>query len=419
MNAIRLRRLAVLAAAALTGLGATAPAAPATTSLSVTVGNDPVENVVAQIGVAGTVPDDDERVYLHKKKAGGSGCAADPDADDGDYVMYPHLTTAGDYAQSSNTTFWSAGTYLLCAWLKRTSDGTILLTDARTITVRVPRLGLAAAASPAVVHAGEPFKIVASAQAEAERRLYVFAIVDTGRGCPANASAADEGDVSNPFSKAVLGGPTILSATLMLNTPGAYLVCGYFQYEYSFDPPEAVSASAFTVLAPPSPCVVPAVIAHEAVAQAKGRLAAASCTPGQVHYAASAHHARGTMLKFGQAAGTRLANAATVDLYVSEGRPCIVPAIPSSRSVTQVKRRLVASGCTVGRITHPRSRRVRRGRVVALTKPRGRRLPPRTRIGIAVSRGRGWRQAARPPIAVRRSLSVARRVVAVPPADAL
>jgi hypothetical protein len=389
MDVPHTRRLATLIATTAATFALTASAAHAATSLSLTIGNDPVESVATQIGVAGAVPDDQERVYVHQKPTGGTACGVNPDADDGDSVIDTYLLTTGDYNKSANITFTTAGTYLVCAWMKRASDSAILLTDSKVVTVRVPKLALAVAATPTTVSQGQTFQVTATAQAEAERSVSLFAIVDTGRGCPANAAAADQADAANPFWKrSIVGGPTTLSANLSLSTPGAYLLCGYFQYRSSSDPPQAVAAAAFTVLAPPPPCVVPALVARELPAAAKGRLAAASCTPGKLRYVASARYPRGTVFKFSPPPGTSLANAAVVSIYVSAGSPCIVPAIPSSRSLKQVKRRLTASGCTVGKVTHRRSRTVRRGRVVALSRARGKHLAPRTAIGIVVSRGR-------------------------------
>jgi beta-lactam-binding protein with PASTA domain len=94
------------------------------------------------------------------------------------------------------------------------------------------------------------------------------------------------------------------------------------------------------------------------------------------------------VFKFGTAPGTTLGNAAAVDLYVSSGAPCIVPAMPAGHGLATVKGRLLAAGCTPGTVTYRHSSRRKRGRVIALSQPKGTRLAPRTVVAIVVSRGR-------------------------------
>ena len=267
----------------------------------------------------------------------------------------------------------------------------MLAQDSKVVPVRIPKLSIALAV-PAAVNQGATFQVSVTTQAEASRSLSVFLLTDTGRGCPANADAADAVDAANPFYlRAILGGPATLSANESLNTPGAYLACGYIQYNNSSDPPQAATSAAFTVLAPPPPppsCVVPAIVKDEPLAATRQRLAAAACMSGKVHYVASARYARGSVFKLAPVPGTTLANAAKVDLYVSSGAPCIVPTIPKSRSLASVKRRLAASGCTLGKITHRRSAKRKRGKVISLTAKSGKRLAPRAKVGIVVSSGR-------------------------------
>jgi hypothetical protein len=75
------------------------------------------------------------------------------------------------------------------------------------------------------------------------------------------------------------------------------------------------------------------------------------------------------------------------------GDRCVVPRLKGLRPVT-ARRRLIASGCTVGTITRRPSRRVRRGRVVGQSEPAGIRLPGRQPVGFAVGRGPRTAQAA-------------------------
>jgi beta-lactam-binding protein with PASTA domain len=73
---------------------------------------------------------------------------------------------------------------------------------------------------------------------------------------------------------------------------------------------------------------------------------------------------------------------------VSTGARCIVPKIPKNRSLASVTRRLKAANCTVGKVSHRRSRTRRRGLVLALSPGVGSRLSPRATVRIVVSSGR-------------------------------
>jgi hypothetical protein len=294
------------------------------------------------------------------------------------------LVPAGTYARSVNHTFQTAGSYLLCAWTQ-TDSTTVTASYTTTAFVRVPKLSIAVAA-PAAVQMGQTFQVSATTQAEATRNLYVLALVDTGRGCPANASAASNEATTTVINGAeVTGGPTTDTRNVSLQTPGRYLLCGYLQYQGPATPPQAVSTTALTVLAP---CVVPAVVQNESLAAAKARLVASSCTAGAIRYVASSRYARGTVFKFSPVPATVLPTGSAVALYVSTGARCIVPKIPKNRSLASVKRRLKAANCTVGKVSHRRSRTQRRGLVLALSPRTGARLSPRATVRIVVSSGR-------------------------------
>ena len=393
--AVRSARRSVLMTVALlvAACAIQAGAAQAASSIAISVGSDPVESIATQIGASGSTTEASSYLYVTYKPTGGAGCGVNPQADTGTRLIDTYyVNPAGPYARSVNTTFDSAGSYLVCAWLELPGgEHTILAQDSKIVAVRVPHLSLTLAA-PAAVNAGETFQVTTTTQAEATRSLYLYALVDNGRGCPANASAASSSDVGELiWNRSIIGGPTTSSTNASYATPGAYLLCAYVHYRATTDPPQIVASAAFTVIAPPPPppsCVVPQIIRDEPLAQAKARLAAASCAPGKVHYVASARYARGSVFKFAPLSGATLPNATAVGLYVSSGAPCIVPAIPKSRSLTSVKRRLAASGCTVGKLRHRHSTRRKRGRVISLSAPSGKRLSPRAIVGIVVSSGR-------------------------------
>lgn len=367
----------------------------AAATLAITAGPDPVAGIPTQLGVTGSVNDHGHYVAVRYRPAPGATCGGQP-TDDGEGVPLGgrSILSAGPFAAQGNVTVDRAGDYLVCAWMVRYGLGepdTVVAARSRVVTVRAPRLGLAIAATPSSVLAGQAVQVAYSAQAEVERALYLYALPDVGHGCAANAEAASKTDGAFAVvrGRSILGGPVSAVEEVALERSGTWLLCGYLQREYAWDPPEAVAQATVTVAAPPSPCVVPAVIEGEPLAGATARVLGASCSVGVVRYAASARHDRGSVCKVAPSPGTHLDPGARVDLWVSSGAPCVVPALPESRMLAAVRQRLAAAGCRAGRVTHRRSASVRRGRVVALARPRGTKLPPRSRVAMVVSRGRG------------------------------
>jgi hypothetical protein len=85
-------------------------------------------------------------------------------------------------------------------------------------------------------------------------------------------------------------------------------------------------------------------------------------------------------------------NTSHIEAITTTSAPdCIVPMYHVGEALAAVKFAIEASHCSVGRIRHRRSRRVRRGRVIALTQPSGRHLANGHRVGIVLSRGRRHR----------------------------
>jgi hypothetical protein len=394
--------------------------------ITAAVAADPVESITTQIGASGTNTDGSgQNVYATVKPSGGAGCAANYSADTGTTVISAGVTRGSPFNLTVDHVFKAPGAYLLCAWLQPMFQTTnVTASFSTTVAVRIPQLSLSFGV-PTAVPTGQLFQVATTTQAEAQRYLYSYVIHDTGRGCPANGGAAANGSAISMHGGgySVVGGPSTLTENFTLQSPGAYLLCGYLNTD-SFSaglPPEATGSAAFSVFdppvvqtppqsppqspppppstassasppPPPPPCVVPAMVANEPLATTRARLTAASCTPGTVHYAASARYARGSVFNLSPIPGTSLANAARVDMYVSSGAPCIVPALPRSRSLTSVKRRLVAADCTVGKVTHRHSSRHRRGLVLTTSPITGKRLSPRTVVAIVVSSGRARRR---------------------------
>jgi hypothetical protein len=388
----RIRRLAVAGTLLVVACGLLASSARAAT-VAITAGADPTESITTQFGATGSVTDPQNYVVEHYKPVGGAACGANPSADDGLSVSLPtSYLPVGTYAAQSNVTIEKAGDYLVCAWLMQyqsSGPNTVAAAESKVVRVRIPSLMLAVAPSVPSVAIDQTFQVTATAQAETQRNLYLYVMLDTGRGCPANAAAASAADsaVSIFTGRSIVGGPTSQSSNLSLRQAGTWLLCAYIHHNSSAEPPQATAQGTVTVLAPPPPCVVPAIVVNEPLAQTRARVLAASCTVGKVRYVASTRYARGSVFKVAPTAGTSLATSAPIDLWVSSGAPCIVPTIPRSRTLTAVRRRLIQSGCTPGRVTHRRSRSVRKGRVLSLGKARGTKLSPRSSVSIVISSG--------------------------------
>ncbi len=305
-------------AAALACCALAVPATASAATLAVASGPDPAESITTQVIATGALETDTQRLDVTVKPVGGSGCAANVDADDGSRAMsvFPGV---GPYAETRNWTFQSAGSYLLCSWITDTAppgDPVIALAS-QTIVVRQPHLSLTIAA-PAKILRGRTFQVVTTAQAETERDVRVLLLKDTGRGCPANSGAAyvTAGEVSL-VSVSMTGGPTSQTVNERLAATGRYLLCGYFDYG-SQVAPEATAAVTVAVLAP---CLVPHLRAGTSLAKAKTRIVAAHCTVGRVLHAHSASAARGTVIALSPRPGSGHATHAPVQITLSSGPP--------------------------------------------------------------------------------------------------
>lgn len=228
-----------------------APAALATPSINTSVGPDPVESVTTQLGLTGNSDENDGYIQLNVKPTGGTDCGANPDADNGSEVLEDYVD-AGAINESNNYTFQNAGSYLLCGWLEDNGPNgrQVVAHISTTISVRRPKLSLSIAA-PASVQPNTTFQVTTTAQAEASRDVYVRVVPDTGRGCPANASAAADSDVTTiEDGWNVTGGPLNDTQNVSISDLGKYLACGYFQYNTTDSPPEATAVAPLEVATP-------------------------------------------------------------------------------------------------------------------------------------------------------------------------
>ncbi len=386
-----LTQCAVGAALLTLGPASVAVAAP---SVSITVGADPAESITTQLGVTGTAVSSNNNVYLTDKPTGGEGCGANHQADRGGEVINEGVGS-GPYSWASNLTFQTAGSYLLCAWLTDyTQSGYPVVASASlTITVRPPHIALSISA-PSRVTPGQTFQIATTAQAETSRTIYEYLEPNTGRGCPANAAAADSSSgasqvhwPSNYNGWGVLGGPFTEVANERISGMGKYLVCAYAEYPSSASVPEASAAAAILVATPPPPCVVPKVTSGASLKNVEQKVRAAHCTVGKIGSTPSRTVHQGAVVRLSLSPGSKHAAGTAVNITVSSGPPCIVPSVGAGVSLKTEKHRIVAAHCAVGKISYPSSTRVRRGAVIRLAPKPGTTLSPRAAVQVVVSSG--------------------------------
>lgn len=253
----RIGILAVLASMAML-MSASPAAAEAESTLEVNLRPDPVESVATLLEATGTATVEYGQVKWSVHPAGGTGCGPDPEHDSG------HIATAespeagegfnpGNYHLTADWTPSTAGSYLLCGWLVLYQH--VFAHASLPFSVRPPHLSVSLKA-PATVRVGRTFRVRTTAQAEAPRKLYEYIIPSRGGACPANAAAASSrphvvdpkiGSGTNVNIWSVNGGPFSKTFSESLGRAGAWLVCAYFQYGSTSDPPEASASTRITV----------------------------------------------------------------------------------------------------------------------------------------------------------------------------
>jgi hypothetical protein len=323
-------RASLLAACVIASVAVPFASAAHASTISITVGADPAESITTQVGVTGIATEEEDRYYLKVKPAGGRGCAANAEADEGVYALGEFENVVGDpgnFAASTNWTFETAGAYLLCAWLQHNGtpagSPTVVASTSVAVNIRQPHLSLSIQA-PSTVLVGRTFQIAMTAEAETQREAFEYLLRNTGRGCPANADAAEstsEEIAIHPFGVDFDGGPSTVTDNESLNALGAYLVCAYFEYPHSYSVPELVASAALAVVKPSPPCVVPKLGSRRTLAAVERRIKSAHCRVGRVTYVSSSRYARGLAISLRPAPGTRLEAHAAVAVEVSDGPP--------------------------------------------------------------------------------------------------
>jgi hypothetical protein len=304
-------------------------------TMTLTIGSEPVESITTQVSATGTDASIENDLSVKVQPTGGEPCGANNAADNGETVITEFAGQGnGPHSESANWTFRSAGSYLVCGWLTddtQTGDPVVAKAEL-TVSVRQPHIALTIGA-PATVLTGQTFQITTTAQAETSRTVYEYIEVNTGDGCPANAQAAastsGESEIFWPHQDLqewnVDGGPFTEAVNAALEHTGSYLACAYAEYPNSESAPEATATATISVVTPPPPppppCVVPAFGSRMRLSAVEQRLRATHCTVGKIEYALSKRVQRGSVIRLSSRPGTKLSAQAAVAIVVSKGHP--------------------------------------------------------------------------------------------------
>ena len=233
---------------ALGTLALCAAGAQADETVSITVGNDPTEEVPIPVSVTWSSAIASPSVFVTVKPAGGQGCAPNYAAD------YPNssdvISTGGTATgtESVNRTFSDPGNFTLCGYLQDGSGSSATVRKATgpvATTVRSAKASVAVA-SPARVDPGQTFQLSVAVTSELSRSVFVTVKPSGGRGCEPNYAA--DSTVSDDVNRSdVQGFQTVQTNTTASETNGAYLLCAYVQEESSDVVPEATGFAQYLV----------------------------------------------------------------------------------------------------------------------------------------------------------------------------
>lgn len=342
-----------------------------------------------------------DRVYVKYRGPGGAPCAPNAREDTGSPVdgIFEAGYSAGPFwgASVEGTihiqtvmTWRTAGTFVFCIWLPpKGGESEITVPITQTITFRSPNGTITATVNPLTPEPGQQATVTVIGDSEAPENVYAKVRPAGGAPC-ASTYDADSGE--NLINGGGVNGSFSMQAKTSQSKAGQYLLCLWLAGSGSETPVIAgPQPETFTVVSPPPPCVVPKVAAGASLASVEGELRAAGCAVGKVSPAASTTVARGGVLSLSPAPGTKLAARAAVNVVVSAGRPCVVPAVRRGSSLAHVERQLAAADCTAT-VSYLHSRHVRRGRVIGIAgRPRSE-LYPRAKVRVVVSAGRGHKR---------------------------
>lgn len=373
-------------AAGLLAIPAAAQADSATLQVLDSAGkSDPVADVGRTFKTSGNSAAPRE-VYVKYRPAGGAACTPSADTDSGrtDSALPYGVDVNGDFTVTRTGTWDTPGSVQFCIWIADTATQSVTPIS-QVITFRAPAGAVSATVTPIDAPPGQVLTATITGTTEAPKELYAAYRAAGGAAC-ATSYSTDSGrgvvngrDINGGFSE---------TTTFTPDAAGDYILCLWVADSGSDSAPTAgPQAIPFRVVAPPPPCLVPSITPGTPLASALQQLTTASCVAGKQRYQASDRYARGTLIKLLRPSGTSLPNGAPVDMLLSSGKPCRVPAARRGLRLAAARARLTAAGCTPGTVRRTRSRRAK-GTVVRFSPASGVRLSPRSRVTIVLSRGR-------------------------------
>jgi hypothetical protein len=315
----------------------------ATITVTTTTGqSDPAAGVPRLFTVSGTTAsgtaNSPERLFVKYRAPGGSPCAPTPGSDPGSYVTekggtnfdgsYGSLFNGDAINGSFNPSFsfqaavtWGApGTYVFCIWL--TPDNPTPVTPyTQQITFRSPTGTISATVNPIMPTPGQQATITVTGASEASKKVYATIRSAGGQSC-ATTFGADTG--TSLIDGTNVDGMFTMQATTTQATAGTYLICLWLADSSNDSSPIAgPQPETFMVASPPPPpppCVVPSFRSNTRLSTIEGRIRAAHCSVGKIHYASSRRYRRGILIKLSPRPGTRLPSNAAIGVLLSSGR---------------------------------------------------------------------------------------------------
>jgi hypothetical protein len=360
----------LIVAAVIVAFAAFAPAAFAddvAISLSTSSPEQGIPLTVTLSGTSGAIDSEGDGGYLYAvaRPSGGVGCQASFGADqvaagDASTVLVDGDEQDAGQAFSEQEEFTpDVGGSLVCAWIETDGDdGDDVATPDEVTAGPISadfnaagaKVGPLKVSVPAAIRVNQAYDITYATQTDQDLSLASIVIPAASGGC-AGSYELETDDLENPDD--IFDGSTDIYGTATTTgmdkqtTAGTYTICTWIEGPDDAQI-DATSATTVTVLA--AGATVPAA-------------ATSTSSPG------------------GGSIGTGPSGSGASDAA------CVVPTY-AGLTLAQLKKRLVAAHCTVGRIRKVKSDKVKPGRVLRVTDSPGRRLKHDAPVGIVVARAK-------------------------------
>ncbi len=397
------RRLPTLVALTVTAFAAlTAQSLADTATLTITNSqgqSDPAALLPRVFTVSGDTTQSGVQAYVKYRATGGAGCAPSAATDTGtplDGASGPFYngapTDSGDFSESDVITWPQPQTLMFCIWIASSPTATAT-PFTQVVTFRAPTGTVGATITPAAPTAGQPFSIAITGASEAPETVYAT-LRPAGACAPTFASDSGSNLINGPGQAA--NGSYSITVSATEATAGSYEVCLWLASSPTDAAPIAGPAAAtFTVapapvIPPPPPpaCVVPNPAPNSSLAFVEQVLVAAHCTLGAVTHIASPLVKAGDVISLSPAPLSQEPNGTAVSIVASTGPACVVPKLAVGSLLATAERAIRKAHCSVGRVTHVRSRKVRRGRVVRWTPATNTLATTNAPVAVVVSSGK-------------------------------